>query len=544
MTNSNFIKTIIEEDLKNKKHKKIITRFPPEPNGYLHIGHAKAICTNALFAKDFDGEFNLRFDDTNPIKEDVEYVEAIKKDIEWLGFKWTKLCFASDYFDEMYKRAHILIDKGLAFVDELTQEEIQEYKGDFTKVGKESPFRNRSIEENKDLFTRMRNGEFEDGKYTLRAKIDMSHGNMNMRDPIIYRISHTYHHNTKDKWCIYPMYDYAHPLEDAIEGITHSLCSLEFEEHRPLYDWFVENCEMKNVPRQIEFARLNVANTITSKRYLKQIAESEGFLGWDDPRLPTLSALRRRGFTNTGIINFMKESGLSKVNSTTDPLFLEHFIRQDLASTVTTKMAILDPIKVIITNLEDNHLEYVEGSNHPKLDLGKRKILFTKEIFIERDDFIEAKPNKKWKRLSLGNEVRLRHAYFIRANEIKKDSQGNITEIHATYDINTKSGSGFNERKPDGTIHWVSATNSVKAEFRLLQPLFLGDIDKSNLTTCINKDSMIKLNGYIEDSTKENNIEDKYQFIRTGYFVKDKDSTKDLAVYNRIVELKSSFKPN
>ncbi len=542
MENSNFIKTIMAKDIETGKHDEIITRFPPEPNGFLHIGHAKAIVTNFELAKQFNGKTNLRFDDTNPVKEDTKYVDAIKNDVLWLGYQWDELRFASDYFDEFYERAVILVKKGLAYVCDLSPEEMTEYKGDSYTPGKNSPYRERSIEENLDLFERMKNGEFENGKRVLRAKIDMAHGNMNMRDPVIYRINHVSHHNTGDKWCIYPMYDFAHPLEDAVEGITHSLCSLEFEEHRPLYDWFIEHTEMPLIPRQIEFGRLAVDNTITSKRYLLKMVEEGIVDGWDDPRMPTISGLRRRGFTREAIKEFCLETGLSKVNSSVSIDFLEHFVRQDLSVKAETRMAVLNPLKVIITNLDDNHLEYVEAENHPKEDFGTRQIPFTKEIYIESDDFIEEKPNKKWKRLALGEEVRLRNAYFIRANDVVKDENGNIIEVHCTYDINTKSGSGFDERKPNGTIHWVSSTNCVMADVNLFEPLFSDDVSKDNFLESVNKNSKTTVKAVIEETVKDAKPETKFQFIRNGYFVVDRYSTEDKLEFNRVVELKSSVK--
>ncbi len=542
MENSNFIKTIIAKDIETGKHNEIITRFPPEPNGFLHIGHAKAIVTNFEIAKQFGGRTNLRFDDTNPVKEDTKYVDAIKNDVLWLGYKWDELRFASDYFDEFYNRAIILVKKGLAYVCDLSPEEMTEYKGDSYTSGKNSPYRDRTVAENLELFEKMKNGDFENGKRVLRAKIDMAHGNMNMRDPVIYRINHVKHHNTGDKWCIYPMYDFAHPLEDAIEGITHSLCSLEFEEHRPLYDWFVEHTEMPIVPRQIEFGRLAVDNTITSKRYLLKMVEEGIVDGWDDPRMPTISGLRRKGYTKEAIREFCLETGLSKVNSSVSIDFLEHFVRQDLSVKSETRMAVLEPLKVIITNLDSSHLEYLEAENHPKEDYGTRQIPFTREIYIEKSDFIEAKPNKKWKRLALGEEVRLRNAYYIKANEVVRDEAGNILEVLCTYDINTKSGSGFDERKPNGTIHWVSATNCVEARVNLFEPLFTDNVSKENFLESINKNSKITVNAVIEESVKNAIPETKFQFIRNGYFVVDRYSTSSEIEFNRVVELKSSAK--
>ncbi len=542
MENSNFIKTIMSKDIETGKHSEIITRFPPEPNGFLHIGHAKAIVTNFELARQFGGKTNLRFDDTNPVKEDTKYVDAIKNDVYWLGYEWDELRFASDYFDEFYERAIILVKKGLAYVCDLSPEEMTEYKGDSYTPGKNSPYRERTVEENLDLFERMKKGEFDNGKRVLRAKIDMVHGNMNMRDPVIYRINHVSHHNTGDKWCIYPMYDFAHPLEDAIEGITHSLCSLEFEEHRPLYDWFVEHTEMPLVPRQIEFGRLAVDNTITSKRYLLKMVEEGIVDGWDDPRMPTISGLRRRGYTKEAIREFCLETGLSKVNSSVSIDFLEHFVRQDLSVKAETRMAVLNPLKVIITNLGDNHLEYVEAENHPKEDYGTRQVPFTKEIYIEKDDFIEQKPNKKWKRLALGEEVRLRNAYFIKANDVVKDANGNIIEVHCTYDFNTKSGSGFDDRKPNGTIHWVSASNSIEVGVNLFEPLFSAEVSKDNFLESVNKNSKVTVKAFVEESVRDALPETKFQFIRNGYFVVDMYSKENMLEFNRVVELKSSVK--
>lgn len=546
---SNFIRNIIIEDLENKKHDEIITRFPPEPNGYLHIGHAKSIVLNSGLAEEFKGKFNLRFDDTNPTKEDTEYVESIKEDVKWLGGNWDKIYFASDYFDIMYDKAKLLIKKGLAYVCELTPEEIREYRGTLTEPGKESPYRNRSVEENLDLLERMKNGEFEDGSKVLRAKIDMSSPNINMRDPIIYRIAHAIHHNTGDKWCIYPMYDFAHPLEDAIEGITHSICTLEFEDHRPLYDWFVKECEMESTPRQIEFARLNMTNTVMSKRKLKQLVDEKVVDGWDDPRMPTVSGLRRRGYTPEAIRNFCGAIGVSKANSLVDSQMLEYFIREDLQLKANAAMAVIRPLKVVITNYPEGQTEMLTVSNNAKNEAaGTREVPFSREIYIEQDDFMEV-PVKKYFRLFPGNEVRLMGAYFITCNDVIKDENGNVVELHCTYDPETKSGSGFTGRKVKGTIHWVDAKTAKPAEFRLYEPLILDDAPENegkHFLEQINPNSLEVLEGFIEDTTaKTAKPQDKFQLVRNGFFnVDPKYTTDEKLVFNRIVSLKSSFKIN
>ena len=534
----NFIKNIVIEDLKSGKHKDIMTRFPPEPNGYLHIGHAKAITLNFELADEFGGKTNLRFDDTNPVKEDEEFVQSIMEDVKWLGFEWDNLFWASDYFDIMYEKAVLLIKKGKAFVCDLSPEEMREYRGTLTEPGKDSPYRNRSVEENLELFEKMREGAFDDGAKVLRAKIDMSSANINMRDPVIYRITKATHHNTGDKWCIYPMYDYAHPLEDAIEGITHSICTLEFEDHRPFYDWVIRECEMESVPQQIEFARLNITNTVMSKRKLKKLVDDAVVDGWDDPRMPTISGLRRRGYTPEAIRTFCREIGISKSNSTVDSQYLEHFIREDLIKKAPRTMAVLRPLKVIITNYEEGKTEYLEAENNSdsEEDMGVRMIPFSREIYIEQDDFME-NPPAKYFRLFPGNEVRLKHAYFIKCNEVIKDEQGNVTEIHCTYDPQTKSGSGFNERKVKGTLHWVEAKNAVTAEMRLFEPILLDGEDE------VNPDSIEILQGYVEEGLRNAAPESKYQFFRHGYFnVDPKFSEEGRLVFNRIVALKSSFK--
>lgn len=540
---SNFIRNIMIDDLQEGKVKEIITRFPPEPNGYLHIGHAKAICLNFELAREFSGKANLRFDDTNPVKEDIEYVEAIKRDVQWLGFEWDGLFFASDYFEEMYNRAVLLIKKGLAYVDDLSPEEMRKMRGTWTEPGTDSPFRNRSVEENLDLFARMRQGEFKDGEKVLRAKIDMASQNFNMRDPVLYRISHATHHNTGDKWCIYPMYDFAHPLEDAIEGVTHSLCSLEFEDHRPLYDWVVRECEMESVPRQYEFARLNLTNTVMSKRKLKQLVDENVVDGWDDPRMPTIAGFRRRGYTPEAIRTFAREVGVARANSTVDEKMLEYFIREDLKLKAPRTMAVLNPLKVVITNYPEGQVEMLEAEINPENpEMGNRQIPFSREIYIEQDDFMENPPSKYF-RLFPGNEVRLKHAYFIKCNDVVKDADGNVIEIHCTYDIETKSGSGFTGRKVKGTIHWVDATNALPAEFRLYEPLIMDDEDaEGTFLDNVNPNSLEVLQGYVEPNMKETKPQDKYQFFRHGYFnVDPKHTTDDKLVFNRIVSLKSSF---
>ena len=549
INSSNFIRNIIIEDLETKKHDEIITRFPPEPNGYLHIGHAKSIVLNSGLAKEFNGKFNLRFDDTNPTKEDTEYVESIKEDVKWLGGDWDSIYFASNYFDIMYDKAKLLIRKGLAYVCDLTPDEIKEYRGTLTEPGKESPYRNRSVEENLDLLERMKKGEFKDGEKVLRAKIDMTSPNINMRDPIIYRIAHATHHNTGDNWCIYPMYDFAHPLEDAIEGITHSICTLEFEDHRPLYDWFVRECEMESTPRQIEFARLNITNTVMSKRKLKQLVDENIVDGWDDPRMPTVSCLRRKGYTPEAIRNFCSAIGVSKANSVVDSQMLEYFIREDLQLKANAAMAVMRPLKVVITNYPEGQTEMLPVPNNAKNEAaGTREVPFSREIYIEQEDFMEV-PVKKYFRLFPGNEVRLIGAYFIKCNDVIKDENGNVVELHCTYDPETKSGSGFTGRKVKGTIHWVDAKTAKPAEFRLYEPLILDDAPENegkHFLEQINPNSLEILQGYIEDTTA--NIakpQDKFQLVRNGFFnVDPKYTTDDKLVFNRIVSLKSSFKIN
>ena len=544
---SNFVKNIVVDDLNTGKHKEIITRFPPEPNGYLHIGHAKSICLNFSLADEFGGKTNLRFDDTNPVKEDTEYVESIKEDVKWLGFDWDNLYFASDYFDIMYEKAILLIKKGLAYVCDLTPEQMREYRGTLSEPGRPSPYRDRSVEENLDLLERMKNGEFPDGSKVLRAKIDMASPNINFRDPIIYRIAHATHHNTGDKWCIYPMYDFAHPLEDAIEGITHSVCTLEFEDHRPLYDWFVRECEMESVPRQIEFARLNMTNTVMSKRKLKQLVDECVVDGWDDPRMPTIAGLRRRGYTPEAIRTFCREIGVSKADSTVDSQMLDYFLREDLLPKAPLLMAVMRPLKLVITNYPEGQTEMLEIENNAKDETkGTRLVPFSREIYIEQEDFME-EPVKKYFRLFPGNEVRLKGAYFVKCTDVIKDEDGNVVEVHCTYDPETKSGSGFTGRKVKATIHWVNAADAVPCEFRLYEPLILDDIPENegkHFLEQINPNSMEVVQGYIE-STGVQGIKplDKFQFVRHGFFTVDtKYSTEEKPVFNRIVPLKSSFK--
>ncbi|MEH7443167.1 glutamine--tRNA ligase/YqeY domain fusion protein [Bacillus sp. JJ1122] len=548
--NSNFIKTIIKEDLESGKRDKVVTRFPPEPNGYLHIGHAKSIIINFGLADEFGGKTNLRFDDTNPLKEDQEFVDSIKEDVAWLGYEWEGLFFASDYFEEMYNRAVLLIKKGLAYVDDLSADEIREYRGTLSAPGKESPYRGRPVEENLDLFERMRNGEFANGEKVLRAKIDMASPNINLRDPVIYRIAHATHHNTGDKWCIYPMYAFAHPLEDAIEGVTHSLCTTEFEDQRPLYDWVVRECEMEATPQQIEFGRLNITNTVMSKRKLKQLVEEKFVDGWDDPRLPTISGLRRRGYTPEAIQEFVKAAGVSKGFSTVDEQMLEHFVREDLKLKAPRTMGVLRPLKVVITNYPEGEVEWLDAEINPENpEMGMRKIPFSREIYVEQDDFME-NPPAKYFRLFPGNEVRLKHAYFIKCEEVIKDENGDVVELRCTYDPETKSGSGFTGRKVKGTLHWVDATHSIPAEFRLYEPLILDseeeaadEADNKSFLDFVNEKSLEILNGFIEPNMKDAKAQDKFQFFRHGYFnVDPKHTTEDKLVFNRIVSLKSSFK--
>ena len=543
----NFVQQEIENDLKAGKYAEgIHTRFPPEPNGYLHIGHAKSVCLNFGLANYNKGLCNLRFDDTNPTKEDVEYVDSIQEDIKWLGFDWgDRKYFASDYFGKFYDFAVELIKRGLAYVDDLSAEEIKNYRGTLTEPGKESPCRNRSIEENLDLFARMKAGEFADGEKVLRAKIDMSSPNINMRDPVIYRITRAHHHHTGDEWLIYPMYDFAHPLEDAIENITHSVCTLEFEDHRPFYDWLLDSLgfDVNSRPRQIEFARLDLTNTITSKRKLRQLVEEKHVRGWDDPRMPTLSGMRRRGFTPAAIRKFCEEIGVAKSNSLVDVAMLEHCVREDLNNTANRVMAVLNPLKVILTNVEEGKTEYLLADNHPVLG-GNRYVPFSREIYIERDDFMEDAP-KKFFRLKPGGEVRLKHAYIIKCEEVIKDAEGNVTELHCTIDPTSKSGGETANRKIKGTIHWVSAEHALKAEVRLYDYLLTTD-EKGNLPedfiAAINPKSLIVIdNALIEPSVKLTAAGTHYQFLRLGYFVVDPDTTPEKIVFNRVVGLKDTW---
>ncbi|WP_096155559.1 glutamine--tRNA ligase/YqeY domain fusion protein [Bacillus sp. FJAT-45066] len=558
--NSNFIRNIMKEDLESGKRSHVITRFPPEPNGYLHIGHAKSIVINFDLADEFNGKTNLRFDDTNPLKEDSEYVHAIKEDVKWLGYDWDGLFFASDYFQEMYDRAVLLIKKGKAYVDDLSADEIREYRGTLKAPGKNSPYRDRSIEENLDLFERMRNGEFGNGEKVLRAKIDMSSPNINLRDPVIYRIAHATHHNTGDQWCIYPMYAFAHPLEDAIEDVTHSICTVEFEDQRPLYNWIVQECEMTSTPQQIEFGRLNITNAVMSKRKLKQLVDERIVDGWDDPRMPTISGLRRRGYTPEAIRTFVRETGVSKGSGFVDSQMLDHFVREDLKLKAPRTMGVVRPLKVVITNYPKGQVEFLDAEINPENpEMGMRQIPFSREIYIEQEDFMENPPNK-YHRLYPGNEVRLKHAYFIKCEEFIKDEDGNVVEIHCTYDPETKSGSGFTGRKVKGTIHWVEATQAIPAEFRLYEPLLTTEepeevvaegtageeqtetVEKSFLDQ-INPNSLQVLNGFVEPNMKSVATQEKFQFFRHGYFnVDPKHTTEEKFVFNLIVSLKSSFK--
>ena len=547
-TSSNFIHTFVTQDIAEGGQyygKRVHTRFPPEPNGYLHIGHAKAVCIDFGTAEKFNGICNLRMDDTNPTKEDVEYVDAIKEDITWLGFTWDdRFYYASEYFDQMYEGAVELIKKGLAYVCELTAEQMREYRGDLSTPAK-SPFRDRPIQESLDLFERMKNGEFEDGRMTLRAKIDLASGNFNMRDPVIYRINRIRHHRTGDKWCIYPMYDFAHPIEDALENITHSLCSLEFEDHRPLYDWVCENVTLPAKPRQIEFARLGINNTVMSKRKLRALVENGYVNGWDDPRMPTLCGLRRRGYTPKSIRNFCERIGVSKVNSTVEYGFLEHCLREDLNETAQRVMVVLDPIKLVITNYEEGKVEEFEVENNPNCEAdGKRTITFSRECYIERDDFME-EPIKKYQRLYPGNEVRLKSAYVVKCTGCEKDENGNITTVYAEYDPETKGGNTPDGRKVRGTIHWVDANNYVDATVNLYDNLFTvsdPEAGDRNFLDFLNPDSLVVKSGCKAEKAIENyDVPANFQFMRLGYFCLDKDSKKDNIIFNRSVSLKDGF---
>ena len=546
VVSKNFIKQEIDKDLAEGVYDHVQTRFPPEPNGYLHIGHAKSIILNSGLAKEYGGKFNLRFDDTNPTKEKTEFVHSITEDVKWLGADFEdRLFFASDYFDTMYECAVKLIKKGKAFVCDLTADQIKEYRGDFTTPGKNSPYRDRSVEENLQLFENMKNGMYKDGEKVLRAKIDMASPNINMRDPVIYRVAHMTHHNTGDKWCIYPMYDFAHPIEDAVEHITHSICTLEFEDHRPLYDWVVRECEFENPPRQIEFAKMYLTNVVTGKRYIKKLVEDGIVDGWDDPRLVTIAALRRRGYTPEALRMFVELVGVSKANSSVDYAMLEYCIREDLKLKRPRMMAVLDPVKLIIDNYPEGQTEMLSIPNNlENPEMGEREVPFSRELYIEREDFME-NPPKKYFRLFPGNEVRLMGAYFVTCTGFEKDENGNVTEIHCTYDPETKSGSGFTGRKVKGTIHWVSAPTAGKVECRLYENIVDEEKGKLNAdgTLNLNPNSKTITTAYVEPKLMEAKAYDSFQFMRNGYYCVDcKDSKEGQPVYNRIVSLKSSFK--
>ena len=546
VVSKNFIEQEIDKDLAEGVYDHVQTRFPPEPNGYLHIGHAKSIILNSGLAKEYGGKFNLRFDDTNPTKEKTEFVHSITEDVKWLGADFEdRLFFASDYFDTMYECAVKLIKKGKAFVCDLTADQIKEYRGDFTTPGKNSPYRDRSVEENLQLFENMKNGMYKDGEKVLRAKIDMASPNINMRDPVIYRVAHMTHHNTGDKWCIYPMYDFAHPIEDAVEHITHSICTLEFEDHRPLYDWVVRECEFENPPRQIEFAKMYLTNVVTGKRYIKKLVEDGIVDGWDDPRLVTIAALRRRGYTPEALRMFVELVGVSKANSSVDYAMLEYCIREDLKLKRPRMMAVLDPVKLIIDNYPEGQTEMLSIPNNlENPEMGEREVPFSRELYIEREDFME-NPPKKYFRLFPGNEVRLMGAYFVTCTGFEKDENGNVTEIHCTYDPETKSGSGFTGRKVKATIHWVSAPTAGKVECRLYENIVDEEKGKLNAdgTLNLNPNSKTITTAYVEPKLMEAKAYDSFQFMRNGYYCVDcKDSKEGQPVYNRIVSLKSSFK--
>ena len=542
MAESNFIHNIIDKDLETQKYgDKVHTRFPPEPNGYLHIGHAKSICLNFSTAEKYGGQCNLRYDDTNPVKEDVEYVDSIEEDVKWLGFQWDNRLWASDYFDEMYDCALDLIKKGKAYVCDLSADEIRAYRGTLKEPGKESPSRNRSVEENLRLFEEMREGKYADGEKVLRAKIDMASPNMNMRDPVIYRIAHISHHNTGDKWCIYPMYDFAHPIEDAIEGITHSICTLEFEDHRPLYDWVLETLgRWEAPPQQIEFARLNLTNTVMSKRYLKAMVDDGTVDGWDDPRMPTIAGIRRRGYTPEAVRDFCERIGVSKANSTVDVGLLEHCVREDLKQKVASRNVVENPVKVIITNYPEEQTEEMELENNREVpEMGNRTVPFSRELYVDGDDFMEV-PIKKYFRLFPGNEVRFKGAYFITCNEVVKNEDGSVKELLCTYDPETRSGSGFEGRKVKGTIHWVDAKTAVKIKIRNYDYLMVDDEEGNQV---MNPDSLTESIGYAEPLVAEAKPGERFQFFRKGYYIADSRLTNDTEkVFNKIVGLKSSWK--
>ncbi len=543
----NFIEQIIEKDLAEGSYDTICTRFPPEPNGYLHIGHAKSILLNYGLAQEYNGKFNLRFDDTNPTKEKEEFVDSIKEDVAWLGADWEdRLFLASNYFPQMYEAAVKLIQKGKAYVCDLTPEQMREYRGTLTEPGKNSPYRDRSVEENLQLFREMKEGKYQDGEKVLRAKIDMSSANINMRDPVIYRVAHMTHHNTGDEWCIYPMYDFAHPIEDAIEGVTHSICTLEFEDHRPLYDWVVREVGYEKPPKQIEFAKLYLTNVVTGKRYIKKLVEDGIVDGWDDPRLVSIAALRRRGFTPESIRMFVQLCGVSKANSSVDYAMLEYCIREDLKMKRPRMMAVLDPVKLVIDNYPEDQVEYFEVSNNMENEeLGTRMVPFARELYIEREDFME-EPPRKYFRLFPGNEVRLMNAYFVKCESYVKDENGRVTEVHCTYDPKTRSGSGFTGRKVKGTIHWVAAKTAVKAEVRLYENIIDEEkgVYNEDGTLNLNPNSLTVLKDcYLEPALAAAAAYESFQFVRNGYFCVDvKDSREDALVFNRIVSLKSSFK--
>ena len=536
----NFIEEFIEEDIREKGMTHIQTRFPPEPNGYLHIGHAKALAIDFSMAEKYGGSCNLRYDDTNPTKEDEEFVDAIQEDIQWLGFKWDNVFYGSDYFDTCYELAVKLIKKGVAYVCDLDKEQMREYRGTLTEPGKNSPWRDRSVEENLDLFERMKNGEFPDGSRTLRAKIDMASPNLNMRDPAMYRIIHMSHHHAGDKWCIYPMYDFAHPIQDAIEGVTHSLCSLEYEAHRPLYNWVVDQCEFEHKPRQIEFARLNLTNTMMSKRYLRRLVEEGRVSGWDDPRMPTLCGLRRRGYTPESILDFLGRVGVAKADSTVETAMLEHCVREDLNAHADRMMAMLDPIKLIVENWPEGQTEEVEIEYLPDQSTGKRKVTFGRELYIEREDF-SYDPPKKYFRLKPEGEVRLKSAYVVKCTRYETDAEGRVTAVYCTYDPETRGGEC--ERKIKGTIHWLNAETAVPAEMRLYEDLLLPDAEEdADFVDRLNPNSLTVVNGFVEPELADKAPGYRCQFMRTGYFCADLDYTKEKPVYNRVVGLKDSFK--
>ena len=544
---SNFIRTIIEKDLAEGKVSAVKTRFPPEPNAYLHIGHARAIINDFELAQVFHGTTNLRFDDTNPVNEGAEYVDAIMKDIEWLGYKPDNVFFGSDYFDKTYEKAIMLIKKGLAYVDDLSPEETTKYRGTLTEPGIESPWRNRSVEENLRLFEEMKAGKYKNGEKTLRAKIDMASPNINMRDPVIYRILHVPHHRQGTKWCIYPMYDFAHPLQDAFEGITHSLCSIEYDDHRILYDWVVEKCEMVPAPHQYEFGRLNITNTVMSKRYLRQLVEGGYVTGYDDCRMPTLVGLRRKGFTASSIREFILGTGLSRINSTIDASLLDHYLMEDQKMSANRLMAVINPLEVVIDNYPEDKVEELTALNNMENpELGSHKIYFSKKLYIDQEDFVEVKPNRKRKRLALDSEVRLMNAYFIKATSVEKDENGKIIRVHATYDPTTRGGDAPDGRKPNGTIQYVDAATGLKAQFNLFDVLVYDQVEgeeEKSFIERLNPNSWEVKEGYIEAEAKNTIPGDHFQFVRTGYFCTDKLSTKDNLIFNRTCSLKSSFNP-